>query len=69
MVLANAAGKGAVTLRVRVTGSATRPVAATVQTFAPAAPGGITTRRTLSLADAPLGVPALGVVLITIPAR
>jgi hypothetical protein len=69
VVLANAAGAGAVTLHVRVSGGTTRPVAATVQSFAPAAPGGITTRRTLSLADAPMSVPALGVVLITVPAR
>jgi hypothetical protein len=41
----------------------------TLQTFAPAAPGGTTTRRTLSLADARVSVPALGVVLMTAPAR
>ena len=69
VVLANAAGTGAVTLHVRVSGGTTRPVTATVQSFAPAAPAGATTRRTLSLADARVSVPALGVVLMTIPAR
>ena len=69
VVLANAAGKGAVTLHVRVSGGATRPVTATVQSLTPAAPAGTTTRRTLRLADARVRVPALGVVLMTAPAR
>jgi hypothetical protein len=69
VVLANATGKGTVTLHVRVSGSTTRPVTATVQSFAPAAPAGTSVRRTLSLADARVSVPALGVVLMTVPAR
>jgi hypothetical protein len=69
VVLANAAGTGDVTLHVRVSGGPTRPVAATVQSFAPTTPAGTTTRRTLSLADARVRVPALGVVLMTAPAR
>jgi hypothetical protein len=69
VVLANATEKGAITQHVRVSGGATRPVVATVQSFAPAAPAGTTTRRTLNLADARVSVPALAVVLITVPAR
>jgi hypothetical protein len=69
VVLANATGKGAITLHVGVRGGTARPVGATVQTFAPAAPGGLTTRRTLSLADARVSVPALGIVLMTVRAH
>jgi hypothetical protein len=69
VVLANATENRAVALHVRVSGGATHPVTATVQSFAPAAPAGTSVRRTLSLADAPVSVPALGVVLITVPSR
>lgn len=66
VLLINVAIRGAA-LHLHVAGIAPHPIAAVVQTFSPASPDGATITSTVTPAELPVRVPALGVTLVTLP--
>jgi hypothetical protein len=65
IVLTNDGGRRAATLDLRLSGSSSHATA-TIQTFSPNIPNGVTVTRPLTLTNARLTVPALGVEIVTI---